>query len=229
MFTSAIIPAAGFGERMGGAVSKQFLSLHGKPILVYTLERFQRCTAVDEIIVAAQPATHAQIEFLISEFHLSKVSKIVEGGRRRQDSVSSALRHVSPRSDIVVIHDGVRPFIQQKVIFESIEKAKTFSAAVVAVRVKDTVKVGNEEGRFEKTLDRSVLWMAQTPQTFQKQILLDAYEKANRENIEATDDASLVELLNVHPAIVQGSFDNIKITTPDDLDFANLIARRFKD
>ncbi len=229
MFTSVIIPAAGFGERMGAAVSKQFLSLHGKPILVYTLERFQLCTVVDEIIVAAQPATHAQIEFLISEFHLSKVSKIVEGGRRRQDSVNNALRHVSPRSDIVVIHDGVRPFIQQKVILESIEQAKMFSASVVAVRVKDTVKVGNEEGRFEKTLDRSVLWMAQTPQTFQKQLLLDAYEKANRENIEATDDASLVELLNVHPTIVQGSFDNIKITTPDDLDFANLIARRFKD
>ena len=229
MFTSVIIPAAGFGERMGAAVSKQFLSLHGKPILVYTLERFKRCTAVDEIIVAAQPATHAQIEFLIKEFHLSKVSKIVEGGRRRQDSVNSALRYVSPKSDIVVIHDGVRPFIQQKVILESIEQAKMFSAAVVAVRVKDTVKVRNEEGRFEKTLDRSALWMAQTPQTFQKQLLLDAYEKANRENIEATDDASLVELLNVHPAIVQGSFDNIKITTPDDLDFANLIARRFKD
>jgi 2-C-methyl-D-erythritol 4-phosphate cytidylyltransferase len=229
MFTSVIIPAAGFGERMGAAVSKQFLSLHGKPILVYTLERFQFCTAVDEIIVAAQPATHAQIEFLTKEFHLSKVSKIVEGGRRRQDSVSSALLHINPLADIVVIHDGVRPFIQQKVIFESIEKATAFSAAVVAVRVKDTVKIGNEEGRFEKTLDRSVLWMAQTPQTFQKQLILDAYEKANRENIEATDDASLVELLNVHPAIVQGSFDNIKITTPDDLDFANLIARRFKD
>jgi 2-C-methyl-D-erythritol 4-phosphate cytidylyltransferase len=229
MFTSVIIPAAGFGERMGAPVSKQFLSLHGKPILVYTLERFQICTAVDEIIVAAQPATHAQIEFLIGEFKISKVSHVVEGGRRRQDSVSIALGHINAQADIVVIHDGVRPFIQQKVILESIEKAKIFSAAVVAVRVKDTVKLSNEEGRFEKTLDRSLLWMAQTPQTFQKQILLDAYEKANRENIEATDDASLVELLNVHPAIVQGSFDNIKITTPDDLDFANLIARRFKD
>jgi 2-C-methyl-D-erythritol 4-phosphate cytidylyltransferase len=229
MFTSVIIPAAGFGERMGAPVSKQFLSLHGKPILVYTLERFQLCTAVDEIIIAAQQATHAQIEFLIGEFKISKVSHVVEGGRRRQDSVSNALRHINPKADIVVIHDGVRPFIQQKVILESIEKAKAFSAAVVAVRVKDTVKIGNEEGRFEKTLDRSLLWMAQTPQTFQKQLLLDAYEKATRENIEATDDASLVELLNVHPAIVQGSFDNIKITTPDDLDFANLIARRFKD
>jgi len=229
MSTSVIIPAAGFGERMGAPVSKQFLSLHGKPILVYTLERFQLCAAVDEIIIAAQPATHAQIEFLIAEFHIAKVSKIAEGGRRRQDSVNSALRFVDPASDIVIIHDGVRPFIQQKIILESIEQAKLFSAAVVAVRVKDTVKIGNEEGRFVKTLDRSVLWMAQTPQTFQRQLVLDAYEKATRENIEATDDASLVEVLNVHPAIVQGSFDNIKITTPDDLDVANLIARRFKD
>jgi 2-C-methyl-D-erythritol 4-phosphate cytidylyltransferase len=229
MFTSVIIPAAGFGERMGAAVGKQFLSLHGKPIVVCTLERFQLCSAVDEIVIAAQPSSHAQFKLLIGEFHLSKVSNIVEGGRRRQDSVSNALRRIDRRAEIVIVHDGVRPFIHQKIILDSIEKAKLFSAAVVAVRVKDTVKVATEDGRFERTLDRSVLWMAQTPQTFQKQLLLDAYDKANRENIEATDDASLVELLNVRPAIVQGSFDNIKITTPDDLDFANLLARRFKD
>ena len=229
MFTSVIIPAAGLGERMGGTVNKQFLSLHGKPIVVNTLERFQRCGAVNEIVIAAQPSSHAQIELLISEFRLSKVSGVVEGGSRRQDSVANALRTIDRRSEIVLVHDGVRPFVHQKVILESIEKAKMFSAAVVAVRVKDTVKIGNDEGHFVSTLDRSVLWMAQTPQTFQKQLLLDAYDKANRENLEATDDASLVEFLNVHPVIVEGSFDNIKITTPDDLDFANLIARRFKD
>ncbi|MGA9408592.1 MAG: 2-C-methyl-D-erythritol 4-phosphate cytidylyltransferase [Bacteroidota bacterium] len=229
MFTSVIIPAAGAGERMGSAVGKQFLSLQGKPIIIHTLERFQMCEAVNEIIIAVQASRRQQVEFLIGEFHLSKVTNIVDGGRRRQDSVYNALRHTHPQAEIVVVHDAVRPFIQQKVILDSIEKANACSAAVVAVRVKDTVKVGNNEGRFERTLDRSVLWSAQTPQTFRRQVLLEAYERANRENVEATDDASLVELLHVRPAIVEGSFDNIKITTPDDLDFANVLARRFKD
>jgi 2-C-methyl-D-erythritol 4-phosphate cytidylyltransferase len=229
MFTSVIIPAAGAGERMGASVSKQFLSLQGKPILIHTLERFQMCGAVNEIIIAVQPSTRQQVEFLVGEFNLSKAAKIVEGGRRRQDSVSNALSRIDPRAEIVIVHDAVRPFIQQKAILESIEKAKVHSAAVVAVRVKDTVKVGNDEGRFERTLDRSVLWSAQTPQTFTRQLLLDAYEKAGRENVEVTDDASLVERLGIRPAIVEGSFDNIKITTPDDLEFANMLAKRFRD
>ncbi len=229
MFTSVIIPAAGAGERMGSAISKQFLSLQGKPIIIHTLERFQMCGAVNEIIVAVQASSKQQVEFLVCEFHLSKVVKIVEGGRRRQDSVGNALSHLHPQAEIVIVHDAVRPFIQQKMILDSIEKAKAYSAAVVAVRVKDTVKVGNNEGRFEQTLDRSVLWSAQTPQTFTRQLLLDAYEKASRESVDATDDASLVETMHIRPAIVEGSFDNIKITTPDDLDFANVLARRFKD
>lgn len=229
MFTSVIIAAAGAGERMGAAVSKQFLTLHGKPIIVHTLERFQLCSAVNEILIAIQASDRQQMESLIEEFHLTKVSRFVDGGRRRQDSVSNALSHVRGEADIVVVHDAVRPFIHQKVILGSIEKARTHSAAVVAVRVKDTVKIGNQEGRFERTLDRSVLWAAQTPQAFQKALLFEAYEKAKHENIEATDDSSLVELLGVQPAIVEGSFDNIKITTPDDLDFASVLARRFKD
>jgi len=229
MFTSVIIPAAGVGERMGASVSKQFLPLQGKPIIVHTLERFQMCAAVDEIIVAVHPSSRRQVELLVDEYRLSKAAKIVEGGRRRQDSVSNAIRHIEPGAEIVIVHDAVRPFVQQKVILHSIDKAKSMSAAVAAVRVKDTIKVGNDRGEFERTLDRSVLWLAQTPQTFRKQLLIDAYEHAGREEIEATDDASLVERLNVHPAIVDGSFDNIKITTPDDLEFAEVLARRFKD
>jgi 2-C-methyl-D-erythritol 4-phosphate cytidylyltransferase len=229
MFTSVIIPAAGAGERMGTAVSKQFLLLQGKPIIVHTLERFQMCGAVDEIIVAVQASSRLHVESLIGEFHLSKATKIVEGGRRRQDSVSNALSQLHSQTEIVVVHDAVRPFVQQRVILDSIEKAKAYSAAVVAVRIKDTVKVGSDEGRFERTLDRSVLWLAQTPQTFRKQVLIDAYNNAGRDRLEATDDASLVELMKIRPAIVEGSFDNIKITTPEDLDLADVLARRFKD
>jgi 2-C-methyl-D-erythritol 4-phosphate cytidylyltransferase len=229
MFTSVIIPAAGAGERMGAAVSKQFLLLLGKPIIIHTLERFQMCGAVNEIIIAVQPSSRQQVESLIGEFHLSKATRIVEGGKRRQDSVSNALSHLNPQAEVVIVHDAVRPFIRQKTILDSVDKAISYSAAVVAVRVKDTIKVGTDEGRFERTLDRSVLWLAQTPQTFRRQVLIDAYEKASRERIDATDDASLVELLNIRPAIVEGSFENIKITTPDDLDFANVVAHRFRD
>jgi 2-C-methyl-D-erythritol 4-phosphate cytidylyltransferase len=214
---------------MGGSVSKQFLTLHGKPIIIHTLERFQMCTAVDEILIAIQPSGREQMEYLVNEFRLSKVSSIVDGGRRRQDSVSNALALVRAEAEIVLVHDAVRPFVHQRAILASIEKARTHSAAVVAVRVKDTVKIGNQEGHFVRTLDRSVLWSAQTPQAFAKALLRQAYEKANREEIEATDDSSLVELLHVRPAIVEGSFDNIKITTPDDLDFASVLARRFID
>ncbi len=229
MFTSVIIPAAGAGERMGTPVSKQFLLLQGKPIIVHTIERFQACAAIDEIIVAVHSSSREEVELLVREYRLSKVSKIVEGGRRRQDSVWNAIRHLDPHAEVVIVHDAVRPFIQQKIILASIDKALSDSAAVVAVRAKDTIKAGNDQGRFERTLDRSVLWMAQTPQTFRKQVLIDAYVHAGRENIEGTDDASFVERLNIRPAIVEGSFDNIKITTPDDLEFAEVLARRFKD
>ncbi len=229
MFTSVIIPAAGLGERMGGAVSKQFLSLQGKPILIHTLERFQMCDAVGEIIVAVHPASRRQAEALVAQYRISKAAKFAEGGKRRQDSVYNALRLIDPAADVVMVHDAVRPFIQQKTILDSIGKAVSDSAAVVAVRVKDTIKAGNGKGHFVRTLDRSVLWMAQTPQTFQKQVLIDAYARAEREMIDATDDASLVELMSIRPAIVEGSFENIKITTPDDLEFAQILALRFSN
>ena len=112
-----------------------------------------------------------QVESLIGEFHLSKATKIVEGGKQRQDSVNNALSQLHPQTEIVIVHDAVRPFIQQQVILDSIDKAISYSAAVVAVRVKDTIKVGTDEGRFERTLDRSVLWLALARQTFRRQVL----------------------------------------------------------
>ncbi len=229
MSASVIIPAAGVGDRMGSAVNKQFLPLRGKPIIIHTLERFQLCPDVDEIIVAVQASSRTQMESLIKEFHLTKAAKVVEGGKRRQDSVRNALAQVDPAIDIVLVHDAVRPFIRQQTIMEAIEKARSHSAAVVAVRAKDTVKIGSPDGRIKETLDRSLLWLAQTPQAFAKKLLVEAYAKAEREKFEATDDASLVERMSVFPAIVEGTPDNIKITTPDDLDVAELLARRFID
>ena len=229
MRTSVIIPAAGSGKRMGSGVHKQFLTLRGIPIIVVTLERFQKCSAIHEIVIAVQEAHRRTIESLVSDYHLSKVVKIVEGGERRQDSVANALGQIDPRAEIVLVHDAVRPFVQQSIIREAIEKAEKFSASVVAIRARDTVKAENGKGAFHKTLDRSVLWLAQTPQAFRKELLVKAYAKARRAKVEATDDASLVERLRIHPAIVEGSPDNIKITTPADLDLAELVARRFKD
>ena len=236
MYTSAIIPAAGFGKRMGGGVNKQFLSLHGRPIIICTLEQFQLCDAVDEIIISTQREYFSQIEILTKDFHITKVSHIVEGGRRRQDSVANALPSLNPAADIVIVHDAVRPFISRRLIVESIECAKEHQAAVVAVPVKDTIKLSEsgivsltEKKVVVRTLDRSSLWITQTPQAFQKGLLIRAYDTARQEGIEATDDASLVERLGVHPEIIEGAYENIKITTPDDLDVAEIIAKRFKN
>ncbi|MDE3057831.1 MAG: 2-C-methyl-D-erythritol 4-phosphate cytidylyltransferase [Bacteroidota bacterium] len=228
MFTSVIIPAAGFGERMGASVSKQFLTLRGKPILIHTVERFQRCNEIAEIVITAQRSAFARIGFLVSEFHLTKVRPLVEGGERRQDSVANALNVVDPRADLIAVHDAVRPFLHKKILLQAIEKAAEYSAAVVAVRAKDTVKIGNDSAFVEKTLDRSSVWIAQTPQIFKREILVHAYMLAKEKNIVATDDSSLVEQIGIQPVLVEGSYDNIKITTPDDLEFAEALLRRFE-
>jgi 2-C-methyl-D-erythritol 4-phosphate cytidylyltransferase len=228
MFTSVIIPAAGFGERMGAPVSKQFLSLRGKPLIIHTLERFQQCSEIAEIVIAAQPSAFQQIEFLVKEFHLAKVRPLVEGGKRRQDSVANALKHIDERAELVVVHDAVRPFIHKKILLAAIEKAVEHSASVVAVHAKDTVKIGNERNIIETTLKRSSVWIVQTPQIFKKDILVRAYEHAKNNGIEATDDASLVEQIGVQPVLVEGSYDNIKITTPGDMEFAEVLMHRFE-
>ena len=145
MSISAIIPAAGLGERMGGPVSKQFLPLHGKPIIIHTLERFQTCPEIDDIIIAASSPVIPQLELLVKDYCLDKVHRIVEGGARRQDSVWNAFLSLPSSVEIVLVHDAVRPFIKRSIILESIRKAQTWSAAVVAVPVKDTVKISTRK------------------------------------------------------------------------------------
>lgn len=227
MGVSVIIPAAGFGERMGATIGKQFLLLDGKPVLVHTLERFQQCGMVDEIIVSTQRSSFTLIEEITAQYALTKLRPPVEGGQRRQDSIANALRSIDAQSDIIVVHDAVRPFVHIKEINQSIETAKYFGASIVAVRAKDTMKQASTDGRVEKTLNRSSLWSVQTPQTFQRQILIDAYANAEKLNITATDDSYLVEQLGVSPIIVEGSYENIKITTPDDLLLAEMLSQRF--
>ncbi len=227
MFVTVIIPAAGFGERMGATISKQFLLLDGKPILAHTVERFQQCTAINEIIIATQKKSFSVIEEIQKKYLLSKLRSPIEGGERRQDSIANALKVIDPRTEIIAVHDAVRPFVHTKEILQSIETATYYGASIVAVRAKDTMKKAATDGRVEETLNRSSLWSVQTPQTFRREILLEAYDNAAKENITATDDSFLVEKIGISPIIVEGSYENIKITTPDDLLLAELLLKRF--
>jgi 2-C-methyl-D-erythritol 4-phosphate cytidylyltransferase len=227
MYTSVIIPAAGFGERMGSAVGKQFLSIKGAPIIIHTLRCFQQSAAVDEIVIVTRSESFELLASLLADAGLSKVRPLVEGGARRQDSVANGLRAISADAEIVLVHDAVRPFLLQSTITQVIDAARISGAAIAAVRAKDTIKQAGPDGRVAQTLDRSLLWNVQTPQAFQASILRTAYERANADGVQATDDSSLVERLGIAPVIVEASYDNIKITTPEDLLLGELLAARY--
>ncbi len=224
----AIIPAAGSGTRMGGKVKKQFALLNGKPVLVCTLQRFEHCVDVDEIVVVVPESELVETEALLSKYRIHKVSRTVVGGQKRQDSVSNALNRITPRvSDVVLVHDAVRPFIEYRKISEVVKACREFDAAVVAVQPKDTIRRSAGGGFFDQTVDRNALWLVQTPQAFKAGLLLRAFEQAARDKFYSTDEAALVERLGVRSRIVEGSYDNIKITTQEDLDLGSLILERW--
>ncbi len=224
-----IVPAAGSGTRIGGKVKKQFLPLKGKPIIIHTLQRFEHCPDVDEILVAVPESDIVEIEALLSRYRIHKVSKAIVGGKKRQDSVHYALERMSPRGeDIILVHDAVRPFVDPKRISQVVKACKEFDAAVVAVQPKDTIRRSAGGGFFDQTLDRTALWLVQTPQAFKARILLKAYEEARRDKFYSTDEAALVERIGVKARIVEGSYDNIKITTREDLELGELILERWE-
>ena len=225
----AIIPAAGSGLRLAAKVRKQFLPLQGKPVVIHTLSQFEFCPDVDEVAVAVPESSIVEMEALVSEYRLHKVSKVLAGGEKRQDSVSRILKRlVLQNSDIVVVHDGVRPFISPKKISQVIKACKSYDAAVLAVQPKDTIRRSNGGGFFDQTLDRTALWLVQTPQAFKASLLKKAFDKARKEKFYSTDEAALVERCGVKVKIVEGSYDNIKITTQEDLDLGLLILDRWK-
>ncbi|HEX9614878.1 MAG TPA: IspD/TarI family cytidylyltransferase, partial [Bacteroidota bacterium] len=177
----AVLPAAGIGSRLGGTMPKQFLLLGEKPVLVHTLQRFEQSTQVDEIGLAVPEEFIVEAEQLVSRFRLHKVSKVVVGGERRQDSVYNVLKRMQFHlSDIVLVHDGVRPFIHPKKIEELVNACREHDAAVLAVQPKDTMRRSNGGGVFDQTLDRSALWLIQTPQAFKASLLMKAFEQAVR-------------------------------------------------
>lgn len=214
---SALIPAAGAGERLGRGQNKVFVTVAGKPILAHTLSVFESCEAIGEIIIVTGERDIEAAGDIVGRFGFAKVTHIVAGGAHRQDSVRNGLAKAT--GDIIAIHDAVRPMVTAEIIERSIEKADQMGACVAAVPVIDTIK-STCEGAVAATVDRTSLYSIQTPQTFRADLIRRAYDRACADGFYATDDAALVERLGESVAIVPGSYENIKITTPSDLAIA---------
>ena len=225
MSVTAIILAAGKGERFGSRISKPLVELAGKPILWYSLRRLARHRSVTDIVVVVNKKNRAQITRVIKKYRILKVSRLVLGGRRRQDSVRRGLAAVGQACDLVLIHDSGRPFIEQGFLSAVIEEARAGGAAIIGVPVKATIKKVRAR-KVAETPDRSLLWEIQTPQVFRRRLICKAYDTFWRQ--DATDDASMVERLGEPVAVVMGSYNNIKITTPEDLTAARAIAAATK-
>ncbi|MVP02282.1 2-C-methyl-D-erythritol 4-phosphate cytidylyltransferase [Paenibacillus lutrae] len=219
----AIVVAAGKGSRMRTAESKQYLELAGKPILVHTLELFERIREVDSVVLVVGEGDVSRCESYKTQYGLDKVTRIVAGGGERQDSVSLGLKALPDGTEWVLVHDGVRPLVSEQQVLACLDKAAVTEAAVLAVPVKDTIKVVNDKGHIVSTPDRKSLWAIQTPQAFRLSLLLQAHQMAGQDGFVGTDDAMLVERTGVTVHVVEGDYYNIKITTPEDLPWAEWI------
>lgn len=225
-----VIPAAGQGKRMGAPINKQFLLLAGQPILAHTLAIFEESDYVEEIVIVCSREDRPRIEELVSQEGSKKVAAIVLGGKERQESVFAGLKAISPSIERVAVHDGARPLLTCSQLNCFLAETEKFRAALMAVPVKDTIKLVDEKGRVLETPSREFLRAVQTPQVFERKLLMEAHEKALREGYLATDDGALVEWLG-HPVhVFQGPMENIKITTPEDLVFAeSILGKRKKE
>jgi 2-C-methyl-D-erythritol 4-phosphate cytidylyltransferase len=226
MKVSVILPAAGLGTRMGreksGTSRKQFMLLEGAPILIHTIRKFLRCSSVSEIVVALRAEDMDWARGLIHQEHPEKPVRVVEGGESRQQSVENALATLSPDTELVAVHDAVRPFIDTAQVERVIAEAVTTGAAILGIVPVDTVKQV-QRNKIRSTVPREHLVLAQTPQVFRFDLLKRAFEAARNDNFTGTDEASLVERLELaEVSVVQGSDRNIKITRPSDMELARL-------
>ena len=221
---SVIMPAAGLSLRMGASVRKPFIMIGDKPVFFYTLEKFSKLKRVKEIIfVVNEKDRSTVIEKWTDELKAYKVTKVVTGGERRQDSIYNGLSHLDPDTEVILIHDAVRPLVENDEIEAVIKSAEEKGAAIVASPMKLTVKKVDSNLEIVETVPRHDLWMAQTPQGFKRDMLVNAYDKIKDTNEEFTDDAEVVEKAGHTVGIVSGSYDNIKITTREDLKLAELL------
>ena len=229
MTTVAIIPAAGSGKRMREGLSKQYLPVDGKMILLHTLHVFELSADIDEIVLVAPEEDILMVrQMIVGHREMSKVRHVIAGGKQRQDSVRNGLAVVKDQVDIVLIHDAVRPFISERLIHQTVREAKNHGAVTVGMPVKDTIKKVGRGGWIVETMDRQVLWLTQTPQAFQRSVIQEAYRKADADQFYGTDDASLVERMGIRVKMITASYGNIKITTPEDLLMAEFLIRNIK-
>lgn len=224
MKNTVIIVAAGSGKRMKSAIAKQYIELKGRSILSYTIETFEKSNNIDEIVLVTNSSS---LDFVKNEiidvFGFKKVKCVVEGGKERQDSVYNGLKQVSSDTDVVLIHDGVRPFVDDNCIAELESVAMEYGACVLGAPVKDTIKVCDTDKNIIDTPKRDTLWLAQTPQCFKYSVITEAYNKAMDDGFYGTDDSMLVERLGIKIKMVEGDYNNIKITTPEDLYIGEVI------
>lgn len=219
----AIIAAGGQGRRLG--CEKQFLKLGDRPLLVWTLQAFEKAATVNQIVVAVNSERKDELKRLVRLYNLRKVSKVVEGGLTRQNSVSNGLKALPQMCQVVIVHDGARPFVKPELINKAVEAQKGKEGVVVGVPVVDTVKEVEKE-KVVKTLNRQQLWQVQTPQVFPFKVIQEAYKKAEALGWQGIDDAALVERLGYPVKIVEGSFENIKVTNPVDLVLAEALIKK---
>lgn len=216
---TAIVLAAGQGRRMGTTVQKQYLEIQGKPVLYYSLNAFQQSDVIDDIVlvVGEGQKEYCKTEF-VAKFGFTKVSQIVYGGSERYFSVWNGLQAITD-SEYVYIHDGARPFVTEEIIARAFESVQVEKACVVGMPVKDTIKIADDDGYADYTPNRNLVWLVQTPQVFDLCLIKEAYAELMRlEDIPVTDDAMVVEqMLKKKVKLVEGSYENIKITTPEDL------------
>lgn len=214
-----VIVAAGSGSRMKRDINKQFIKLDGKEIIAYTIEKFYKSEDIDDIVIVIKESEEKYfIENIINKYGFDNI-KLAYGGKERQDSVYNGIKKLNSNCEIVLIHDGARPFVNEYIIKNSIKEAKENNAVVVGVPVKDTIKVVDSDGNIVDTPNRSLLWSVQTPQSFKYEIITKAYEYAYSNDYYGTDDAMLVEHIGYNVKMIEGSYDNIKITTEEDLHF----------
>lgn len=224
---AAVIPAAGQGKRMGLPYNKQFAKVGEMPVVLRTIFVFLTSGVVDFVIViCAKGEEEYYTKSELNKFGINGEIVVVTGGRERQDSVYKGLMAVPDECNYIMVHDGARPLVTREVIQDAAEQVKMHKAVVTGVPVKDTVKMTDADEMVCETLPRERLWQIQTPQSFEKRLLLEAYEKAFNDNFYGTDDASLVERLGVPVKIVYGSYENFKITTPEDLVIAEAVLER---
>ena len=220
---AAIVLAAGSGKRMNSKVHKQYLIIQDRPVLYYSLKAFED-SAVDEIVLVVGKGEEKFCrKEIVDKYGISKVKAIVEGGKERYHSVFEGLKQTSD-ADYMLIHDGARPFVNQDIIRRCMQEVQKYQACVVGMPVKDTIKIADEEGYAKQTPDRKNVWMIQTPQTFSYALIYEAYEEMLKtEDTAITDDAMVLERIKGKKSkLIEGSYRNIKITTPEDLLIANV-------